>query len=108
MDNNSKSNTGHWGRVPGAASPDRRLSAGDWRVLVLLSVYADKNGRCFPSQALMANHLGVRRQVVGNHLRRLEGYGYLRRELRHRNTRGAWPKTYYTILYPILRKPYAA
>lgn len=90
---------GRWSRVPSAASLNRRLSAGDWRVLNLLCMYADKNGRCFPSQTLLARKLDILRQSVGRHIKRLESYGYLLRDVRPRNNRGGFPRTYYKILY---------
>lgn len=92
---------GVWSRVPSAACLDRNLSAGDWRVLVLLCKFADKHGRCFPSQHLLAITLKVRRQVVGRHLDRLEAKGYLHRAIKHRGKRGAWGRTVYTVLYPL-------
>lgn len=92
---------GVWSRVPSAACVDRDLSAGDWRVLVLLCKFADQHGRCFPSQHLLATTLKVRRQVVGRHLTRLQAKGYLRRTIKHRGKRGAWGRTLYTIQYRV-------
>lgn len=91
---------GPWSRVPAVTALDRRLSAGDWRVLTLLCKFAGRDGLCFPGQETLANTLKVRRQVVGRHLDRLESRGYFRREISHRGKWGAFGRTLYTIQYP--------
>lgn len=94
---------GAWSRVPSVACLDRRVSAGDWRVLTLLCKFADKNGRCFPSQQRLATILGMRRQVVGRHLKRLDEWGYITRKILHRGKRGQWGFACYWIQYPLFK-----
>ncbi len=63
--------------IPACAVYDPRLRAADVRVLTAFGTYADKNGRCYPSQATIAQRLGVTLRAVAEHVAKLKQLGYL-------------------------------
>lgn len=92
---------GRFSRVPLAATEDGRISDRAHRVLAVLWAYADREGKCWPSQAKIAVHLGVSRQAIGPHVKALRKHGYLSLVRRVRK-RGGWAANYYTLHNPPL------
>ncbi len=68
--------------VPAAAVFDLRLIHADIRVLVALSTYADKQGRCWPSTPTIASRTGMSERHVRTCLRNLERFEYIKTERR--------------------------
>ncbi|GIK98481.1 MAG: hypothetical protein BroJett029_26900 [Alphaproteobacteria bacterium] len=86
--------TGRVSRIPAAAVLDPRLSGDAIRVLSVLGMYADPNGRCVPNLADMSALIGLSRPWVQRQLRLLEGAGYVVSE-RHGPSGGPiWPPAY--------------
>lgn len=74
----------------GAAARDSRLTAGDIRVLAILGTHSDNGGWCHPSQDLIAQSIGVRREAVSRAITKLEKCGYVsvhRNAIRSKNGR---------------------
>ena len=63
--------------VPATVIRDRRLKSGTRDVLMALLLYADAHGTCHPSQARIADDLGISREEVNRRMRKLKGLGYL-------------------------------
>jgi Helix-turn-helix domain len=63
--------------VPATVIRDRRLKSGTRDVLTALLLYADAQGMCHPSQARIADDLGISREEVNRRMRTLKGLGYL-------------------------------
>ena len=68
--------------VPAGAVADQRLGKAAFRVLAALGIYADANGRCWPSVKTIAAKLGITRQAIQPHLRELENLKYIETEKR--------------------------
>ena len=90
--------TGHFSRLPAAAVSDRRMSAATLRCLAALAVYADKDGRCFPSLKKLGTRLGVSRQAVQHHFRKLKALGYVITESQKR-ANGSQKVNAYQLVY---------
>ncbi|MCS1350341.1 helix-turn-helix domain-containing protein [Mechercharimyces sp. CAU 1602] len=50
------------------------MGAERWQTLCVLASYIDKNGKCFPSQDLIAVRLGVSRQSANKRIKTLCDY----------------------------------
>lgn len=74
-----------WDRHPRGIAQDRRVKPGALRVMLALCGYADREGRCFPSQDRLANELGTTRHKVCNAISQLEDFGYLQKVRRRRD-----------------------
>ena len=79
--------------VPFAALPhdiaaDPRLSPTDLRVLAALFYFARADASCWPSDAAIAARVHRHPGTVRRALRRLESFGYLRREFTRENPTG--------------------
>ena len=73
-----------YARVPLGAAGDPELTATDLRVLLTLGKYADRTGKCWPSQPTIARDIGAARQTVSAAIGKLERLTYIkvRRERR--------------------------
>lgn len=63
--------------IPAEAVFDQRLGNADIRVLCVLGVFADRNGKCWPATTTLAQKLGVSDRRVRKCLRNLEASGHL-------------------------------
>src|SRR6266851_5008546 len=54
-----------------AALPDEL-----WKTLCCLATYMDETGNCYPSQALLANDLGIRREHMNKRIKRLLAFRF--------------------------------
>ena len=63
--------------IPVEAVFDQRLGNADIRVLCALGAFADRNGKCWPATATLAQKLGVSDRRVRECLRNLEAHGHL-------------------------------
>lgn len=71
--------------IPSIVFTDRRLGKNDLRVLgILYSRRNKKTGCCFPSKFSISNNTGINASDVRKSLKRLEGFGYVRRIYRKR------------------------
>src|SRR5262249_11967518 len=95
---------GNFSRLPAAAVFDRNVTNGNLRVLAALGKYANKDGMCYPSVRTIAQALGVTRQAVQNHMRRLKIAGYLEVQ-RQRRTTGGFGPNLYRLKYPAEPRP---
>lgn len=66
-----------YGVIPTRAFDDTRMSANLVTVLGVLGTYADRRGRCWPSQTTLARRRGVTRQAISKSLLQLEAFGYI-------------------------------
>lgn len=66
-----------YGVIPTRAFDDTRMTPNLITVLGVLGTYADRSGRCWPSQATLARRRGVTRQAVSKALQQLAAYGYI-------------------------------
>lgn len=73
----SRISTGRWGRISASwlAHPD--IDADAMAVLAALSTYADRDGRCWPSQTTLANLLKRSRSWVNKVITRLNSIGLI-------------------------------
>lgn len=86
---------GRFGIVPATAVMDSQLGAVTFRVLAVLSTFADAEGWCWPKQQLIGERLGgMSRQSVARHLRELEELGYIESTRRWREDGGETSKIY--------------
>jgi len=85
--------------LPVSAFLDQGISLPALRILGLLGNYADKDGRCFPSQSTIAKRLGLSRTTVNYHLKKLCALGYLETERRTDKT-GSETSCLYRIISP--------
>lgn len=97
--------SGYFVIVPVAAAEDSRLSPAAFRVLALLSSYADRDGWCWPSQKTLAERLGHTRQAVQQHITQLEALGYLKSERRFGPTGIETSKKYRLVYDELGGKP---
>ena len=74
--------SGHFSIISAAAVFDSRLSHADVRVLAALGAHADKNRRCWPATATLANETGMSERHARTSLRNLENRGYIETESR--------------------------
>lgn len=74
--------SGRFAIVLSAAVTDERINHAAFRVMAMLSTYADKDGWCWPSQVTMAERLHTSRGAVRRALTELETFGYLQSERR--------------------------
>ena len=70
--------------VPAKAVSDPELTHAEFRVLAALCVHTDKAGYCFPAGRTLGRNLGVTRQAVQRHIRRLVYLGYISKKSRKR------------------------
>ncbi len=68
--------------MPAAAVFDRRLNAAEIRILAAISTYADRNGRCWPSVATLAERTGMSARHARSCLRALAESDHLAIEAR--------------------------
>lgn len=88
--------TERWGKVSLAIISDRRVSASTVRVFAALACHADRAGRCRPAQATLAAIMGVSRQAIGPHIKKLSELGYIAVTKRFRN-RGGYASSAYVL-----------
>jgi hypothetical protein len=81
------------------AYEQRAGSAGAKAVLVALAVFADEDGRCFPSQERIAGMTEQTARSVRTHLANLEAIGLMRREHRRRPD-GTYSSDAFVLLAP--------
>jgi len=81
------------------------ISDRDWKTLCTLATFMDKNGRCYPSQAMLARALGINRGTANERIRSLARFRFggkpvLLIEKRHRSTKNGtrFAANHYTIL----------
>lgn len=97
--------SGRFGIVPATAVTDPQLGAVTFRVLAVLSTFADREGWCWPKQQSIGDRMGgMSRQAVARHLRDLEGLGYIESSHRYREDGGETSKLY-RLLYDFHTAP---
>jgi Helix-turn-helix domain len=78
------------------------LGADLWQTLCVVAAFMDEEGRCYPSQDLIAHRLGVSRQAANNRLKRLEEFRWkeqpIIKRVKHRGEGQKWENTIYTIM----------
>jgi|HubBroStandDraft_6_1064221.scaffolds.fasta_scaffold03971_8 GntR family transcriptional regulator len=89
-----------YARVPQAVWQDPRLSYAEFKTLVCLIGYANKDGRCWPAIATIAQELGRARSTVSGHLEALIGHGYLEKFPQRRPDGGQKANVYLLKLPP--------
>lgn len=89
-----------YARVPQAVWQDPRLSYAEFKTLVCLIGYANKDGRCWPAIATIAQELGRARSTVSGHLEALIGHGYLEKFPQRRPDGGQKANIYLLKLPP--------
>jgi DNA-binding MarR family transcriptional regulator len=62
---------------PIRAARDKRLTAAQQRVLMVICSYANKGGFCWTGQARMARDLNISQQAFSVHFRKLKAMGYV-------------------------------
>lgn len=87
-----------------AIAADGRLSARDMRLYVALCGYRDRAGECWPSQMTLARDTNIDRRKIPDLLRKLEGFGLIKRQ-RRKHEHGGWARTKYTIIFPESEAP---
>ncbi len=90
---------GNFSRLPSAAVCDARVSPETLRVLAAFCMYADKDGICFPATVTVAHKIGLSRQGVQYHVRKLERLRYLTVWRRQRPD-GMNQVNHYQVSYP--------
>lgn len=90
---------GFWGRMPDAATFDRRLPAEAKVVLMAFASHVNAQGRCWPSLDSIGERLGIKRRMVQKHTKLLGDLGYLVREGTMQTPDGYWVKVW-KVLYP--------
>lgn len=91
------SSSASFARVP-ASAVHAELSATDFKVLLAISLHADRDGRAFPSMARVAEIIGIRRGDIPRSLKRLEECGLMRRQ-RVPRPKGGWQVNHYELVY---------
>jgi hypothetical protein len=84
--------------IPARIVDDRRLDARAVVVLALLGTYTDRNGWCFPSQATLAERMGVSRQAIAQQINVLVKYGYIEKKNRKREN-GSVTSSLYRVIF---------
>lgn len=87
----------NWFFVENEVVDDKRLSACDVIVYVVLARYASSDGgECFPSISTLVETARMSRQGIINAIRVLEKYGYLKKEKRKKEN-GAYSSNLYVL-----------
>lgn len=82
--------------IPIRALRDPRLKPQTFRVLAAFCSYADRTGRTWVSLERVGKDIGLSRNGVSNHVRRLKDYGYIKPAKRlHRQMRSACRRIVY-------------
>lgn len=80
----------------------RELGPELWQTLCVLAAFMDESGNCFPSQALIAERLGVSRSTVAERLKRLEKFRWkgqpVIKRVQRRGEGQRFSNTIYTIM----------
>lgn len=97
----NRTENGHFARLPAAAVYDPSVSAATLRILAALGVYANQDGLCFPSTTTLARRLGLSRQGVQYHIKKLDRLGYIIVSRRRRED-GMNRPNLYQLVYPTL------
>ena len=63
--------------LPLVAASDKRLSASDLRVLIVLASHADATGKCWPRRRIVGDLAGISATNVSRATSRLVDYGWL-------------------------------
>lgn len=64
-------------RLPKDAAKDKRLSSVDYHILGYLCSCVNQEGRCWPRQETIAEHVGKNREWVNRRIRHMQKLGYL-------------------------------
>lgn len=64
----------------------QQLTASEFRVLVLIMTFMNKDGSCYPSTTLLAFHLGVTPRAIQKELKKLAAKDYIKVIPRHRHS----------------------
>lgn len=73
-----------------------------WQTLCVIAAFMDEDGRCFPSQSLIAQRLGITRQTANERIKKLEEFRWKGQPIitraKHRGDGQKFENTIYTIM----------
>jgi len=80
----------------------KKISDREFKTLIVLALYMDKNGNCYPSQDQIARDLGISRETANRRIQSLLRFRFdgkpIIKAVRLRNKEGTWENVRYTIL----------
>jgi DNA-binding GntR family transcriptional regulator len=80
----------------------KKISDREFKTLIALALYMDKNGNCYPSQDQIARDLGISRETANRRIQSLLRFRFdgkpIIKAVRLRNKEGTWENVRYTIL----------
>ena len=80
----------------------KKISDREFKTLIALALYMDKNGNCYPSQDQVARDLGISRETANRRIKSLLRFRFdgkpVIKAVRLRNKEGTWENVRYTIL----------
>lgn len=80
----------------------RALGPELWQTLCVIAAFMDEEGKCYPSQALIANRLGISRQAANGRIKRLEKFRWngqpIIKRVKGRRNGSKFDNTVYTIM----------
>ena len=80
----------------------KKISDREFKTLIALALYMDKNGNCYPSQDQIARDLGISRETANRRIQSLLRFRFdgkpIIKAVRLRNKEGTWENVHYTIL----------
>ena len=80
----------------------RELGPQLWQTLCVVASFMDENGKCYPSQSLIAQRLGISRQSANERIRKLEEFRWKDKPIitrvKHRGENQKFENTIYTIM----------
>jgi len=78
------------------------LGAELWQTLCVVAAFMDEDGKCYPSQALIAHRLGVSRQTANARIKKLEEFRWndqpIIKRVKNRQQGAKFDNTVYTIM----------
>ena len=89
---------GTWFAGSAEAIGDRNLKARHWQVIAALWFHANPEGDCWPSQETICRMTTLSRKTVGETIKDLTKFGYLKRVRKQRRKSGRFPSNTYKII----------
>jgi hypothetical protein len=80
----------------------RELGPHLWQTLCVIASFMDEEGRCYPSQDIIAHRLGISRQTANTRIKQLEAFRWkdkpIIKRAKHRGEGQKFENTIYTIM----------